>query len=274
MSDRRSDTTDFNDSVIREFRANRGVVGGELADMSLLLLTTIGAWSGRPRTTPLAYHRRGHRYLVIASNGGATRHPDWFRNLERNPIVRVEVGVRAFPARATILEGSERDAVFEVIAAQAPAAARFQEKAGRTIPVIELNALAGARKVSAQPRWPHVYGGHRVQASSRVDPSAAAGHRRSGAEAADSIRIGWCGRNQPRRRPVAIAARVLRAGCPDHPWGWWSGMTSERRVCTASRLKVSGGLTFWASPGQVERRRGMGPILRAFLTRRSDSMLR
>lgn len=68
MSDRRSDPADFNDSVIREFRANRGVVGGELADMSLLLLTTIGAWSGRPRTTPLAYHRRGHRYLVIASN--------------------------------------------------------------------------------------------------------------------------------------------------------------------------------------------------------------
>jgi deazaflavin-dependent oxidoreductase (nitroreductase family) len=143
MSDWRSDPTGFNESVIREFRANHGVVGGELADMSLLLLTTIGARSGRPRTTPLAYHRRGHRYLVIASNGGSTRHPDWFRNLERNPIARVEVGVRAFPARATILEGSERDAVFEVIAAQAPAAARFQEKADRTIPVIKLDALAG-----------------------------------------------------------------------------------------------------------------------------------
>ena len=41
--------------------------------------------SGRPRTTPLAYHRRGDRYVVIASNGGATRHPNWFRNLEQDP---------------------------------------------------------------------------------------------------------------------------------------------------------------------------------------------
>ena len=80
---RRSDPNGFNESVISEFRANGGVVGGELADMPLLLLTTIGAQSGQPRTTPLAYHRRGNRYLVIASNGGAAQHPTWFRNLER-----------------------------------------------------------------------------------------------------------------------------------------------------------------------------------------------
>ena len=61
--------------MIGEFRANSGVVGGELAGMRLLLLTTIDAASGRPRTTPLAYHRRGDRYLVIASNGGARHIP-------------------------------------------------------------------------------------------------------------------------------------------------------------------------------------------------------
>ena len=138
MSDWRSDPNGFNESVIREFRASGGVVGGELAGMSLLLLTTIDARSGRPRTTPLAYHRRGHRYLVIASNGGAARHPSWFRNLERDPNVTVEVGAETFPARARILDSSERDAVFAAIVAQAPAAGAFQAKAGRTIPVIEL----------------------------------------------------------------------------------------------------------------------------------------
>lgn len=141
MSEWRSDPRGFNESVIREFRANGGVVGGELADMPLLLLTTIGARSGQPHTTPLAYHRRRNRYIVIASNGGATRHPSWYRNLRSNPKVTVEVGAAPFPAKARILDASERDAVFTGIVAQAPTAEAFQAKAGRTIPVIELEPL-------------------------------------------------------------------------------------------------------------------------------------
>ena len=138
MSDRRSDPRGFNESVINEFRANGGVVGGELAGMPLLLLTTIDRRSGQPRTTPLAYHRRGIRYLVIASNGGAERNPTWFRNLERDQHVTVEVGVETFPATARILHASERDAAFGAIVAEAPTAGAFEAKAGRTIPVIEL----------------------------------------------------------------------------------------------------------------------------------------
>jgi deazaflavin-dependent oxidoreductase (nitroreductase family) len=141
MSDRRSDVEGFNESVIRKFRANGGVVGAELANMPLLLLTTIDARRGQPRTTPLAYHRRANRYLVLASNGGAARHPKWFRNLVRDPNVIVEVGVETFRARSRILDGSERDTVFAAITARAPAAGAFQAKAGRTIPVIELEPL-------------------------------------------------------------------------------------------------------------------------------------
>ena len=92
MSDWSADPDGFNESVIREFRASGGVVGGELAHVHLLLLTTTDVRRGRRRTTPLAYHRRGERYVVIASNGGATTHPKWFRNLERDPNVTVEVG--------------------------------------------------------------------------------------------------------------------------------------------------------------------------------------
>jgi len=146
MSDWQSDPNGFNESVIREFRARGGVVGGELVGMSLLLLTTIDARSGRLRTTPLAFKRRGDRYLVIASNGGAARHPSWFRTLERDPNVTVEVGAETFAARARILDNSERDAVFAAIVAQAPAAAAFQAKAGRTIPVIELEPLEREQK--------------------------------------------------------------------------------------------------------------------------------
>ena len=141
MSHWRSDPNSFNESVIREFRASGGVVGGELAGMSLLLLTTIDARNGRPRTTPVAYHRRGDRYVIIASNDGAARHPNWFRNLERDANVTVEVGAETFCARARILDNSEREAVFAAIVAQAPVAGAFQAKAGRTIPVIELEPL-------------------------------------------------------------------------------------------------------------------------------------
>jgi deazaflavin-dependent oxidoreductase (nitroreductase family) len=141
MSDWRSDPDSFNASVIREFRASGGVVGGQLAGMSLLLLTTIDARTGRPRTTPVAYHRRSDRYVIIASNGGAARHPRWFRNLERDRNATIEVGARILRVRARILDGSERDAVFAAIVAQAPAAGAFQAKAGRTIPVIELEPL-------------------------------------------------------------------------------------------------------------------------------------
>jgi deazaflavin-dependent oxidoreductase (nitroreductase family) len=106
--------------------------------MHLLLLTTLDAPDGFPRTTPLAYHRRGDRYLVIASNGGAAKHPRWFRSLERDPTATVEIGVETFRATARILDGVERDSAFAVIAARAPAAGAFQAKARRTIPVIEL----------------------------------------------------------------------------------------------------------------------------------------
>ena len=147
MSDWRSDPNGFNEIVIHEFRANGGDVGGELAGIPLLLLTTIDARSGQPRTTPLVYHRRGNRYLVIASNGGAARDPGWFRNLERDPVAAVEVGVVTFAATATILEASERDAVFASIVAESPSAGAFQATAGRTIPVIEL----GPRSNGAAP---------------------------------------------------------------------------------------------------------------------------
>jgi deazaflavin-dependent oxidoreductase (nitroreductase family) len=146
MSGWRSDPNGFNDRVIEEFRANGGVVGGELAGMSLLLLTTNDARSGRPRTTPLAFHRRGSRYLVIASNGGAANDPAWFRNLERDRHVSVEVGTETLSATARILGSHEREAAFTAIVAEAPSAGAFQAQAGRAIPVVELEVDAKSAK--------------------------------------------------------------------------------------------------------------------------------
>jgi deazaflavin-dependent oxidoreductase (nitroreductase family) len=128
----------FDAAVIEEFRANHGVVGGELAGMQLLLLTTSDG-----RTTPLAYHPRGDRRLVIASNGGAPNEPGWFRSLQRDQRAWVELGDEAFAATARILSGPERDQAFAAIVAEAPSAGVFQAKAGRVIPVVELAAISG-----------------------------------------------------------------------------------------------------------------------------------
>src|SRR3954463_16516817 len=99
-----SSTTDrnqFNQDLITEFRANKGVVTGVFANRPLLLLTTIGAKSGQPRTMPLVYTTDGDRLVVIASKGGAPTNPDWYHNLVANPEATVELPGETFRVRAT-----------------------------------------------------------------------------------------------------------------------------------------------------------------------------
>ncbi|MEY9212107.1 nitroreductase family deazaflavin-dependent oxidoreductase [Thermobifida halotolerans] len=132
--------SDFNRPVVEEFRANRGRVDGPLGG-DLLLLTTVGARSGREHTTPLGYFRDGERLLVVASAGGAPRHPDWYRNLLAHPAARVEVGAKTFGAIAVPLEGAERDRLFAEIVRRDPGYGDYQARTGRTIPVVALERL-------------------------------------------------------------------------------------------------------------------------------------
>ncbi|MFF2806631.1 nitroreductase family deazaflavin-dependent oxidoreductase [Streptomyces sp. NPDC058000] len=133
---------EFNRRVIEEFRANGGVVGGPLAGQSLLLLTTTGARSGLPRTTPACYLADADgRFAVFPSNGGAATPPAWYRNLTVRPEVTVEVGVRAFRARATEATGATRDRLWDRQIAADPQFAAFQDRAGRRIPVVVLTPL-------------------------------------------------------------------------------------------------------------------------------------
>jgi deazaflavin-dependent oxidoreductase (nitroreductase family) len=131
----------FNERVIDEFRANEGRVGGPFADLPLLLLTTTGARSGRPHTTPLAYLEDGGRYVVFGSKGGAPTNPDWFHNLRANPEVAVELGADSFRARARVAEGEERDDFFERQKEARPVFADYERRTTRTIPVIVLEPL-------------------------------------------------------------------------------------------------------------------------------------
>ncbi|MFK4866775.1 nitroreductase/quinone reductase family protein [Streptomyces sp. CSMPJR101] len=134
---------DFNQQVIKEFRANKGRVGGPFEGGRLLLLTTTGARTGRPHTTPVAYlPDGGERVLVIASAAGSPKHPAWFHNLVAHPEVTVEAGAFTYPARAVVLEGEERDRAFARAVEAEPGWAAYQERTERVIPVVALYEIA------------------------------------------------------------------------------------------------------------------------------------
>jgi deazaflavin-dependent oxidoreductase (nitroreductase family) len=123
-----------NEKLIEEFRSN----GRTLGERPLLLLTTTGARTGQPRTTPMMFVPDGDQLLVIASNAGAPRHPDWYRNLVAHPAVIVEAQGESYPATAVVLTGAERDAQFSRIAEQYPFFAEHQAGVARQIPVVAL----------------------------------------------------------------------------------------------------------------------------------------
>jgi deazaflavin-dependent oxidoreductase (nitroreductase family) len=133
---------DFNQQVIDEFRANSGQVGGPFTGARLLLLTTVGARSGRGHTTPLGYLPDGGRVLVIASAGGSDRNPAWFHNLLAHPEVTVEDGLFSYPARATVLPREERDRIFARATEADPGWGDYQNGTTRVIPVIALDNIA------------------------------------------------------------------------------------------------------------------------------------
>ena len=132
------DMNDFNASVIAEFRANEGKVGGPFDGSPMVLLTTTGAKSGKQRTSPLVYFADGDRRFIFASKAGAPTNPDWFHNIVANPAVTVEIGAESYAATASVVEGEERDRVYAAQAELMPGFAEYQANTTRTIPVVEL----------------------------------------------------------------------------------------------------------------------------------------
>jgi deazaflavin-dependent oxidoreductase (nitroreductase family) len=131
----------WNEATIKEFHAKAGKGVGSFGDQ-LILLTTLGARSGKERITPVMYHRDGERYVVIASKGGAPDHPAWYRNLKANPLARVEVGAQTgtemFEVRAREAEGEERERLYAERVAIAPGFGAYQRQTSRQIPVMIL----------------------------------------------------------------------------------------------------------------------------------------
>ena len=130
--------SDWNASIIEEFRANGGKVGGPFQGATLLLLHTRGAKTGAERVHPLVYQAKGEDVVVFGSYAGAPSHPAWFHNVVANPEVQAEIGSETVPMRARVTEGAERDELWERQKELVPGFADYERKTARQIPVIVL----------------------------------------------------------------------------------------------------------------------------------------
>jgi deazaflavin-dependent oxidoreductase (nitroreductase family) len=106
-----------------------------------LVLHTVGRHSGGKRQTPLSFTKDGDSYVVIASNGGAPRHPDWYLNLQANPEVDIEVRGKTKHVRAETVTGAARDRLWNAAVASFGGYAGYQMRAQREIPVVRLQPI-------------------------------------------------------------------------------------------------------------------------------------
>lgn len=124
------------------YERSNGRVGGYAAGMRHICLRTIGRRSGRRSTVclPIWLDEQG-RPIVVASYGGGPRHPGWYHNLSDrrvNPEVFVRDGARLYWAEAEVLEGEERERIWERLVADRPFYARYQAMTTRRIPLVRL----------------------------------------------------------------------------------------------------------------------------------------
>ena len=121
--------------------------------MPVLLLTTTGRRSGKARTTPLTFFRDGTDLVVVASNGGAIRPPDWSLNLQQNPRAVVRIGTDELVVTARPGSEQQRERLWEMVTTAYAGYARYQARAKRQIPVVLLTPEGPqvARHPSALP---------------------------------------------------------------------------------------------------------------------------
>jgi deazaflavin-dependent oxidoreductase (nitroreductase family) len=132
----------FGEEHVRRYLETGGAVGHEWSGVHTLLLTTTGRKSGQSRISPMIYGQDDTSYVVIASQGGAPTHSNWYLNLVADPRVEVQVGAEHFAATARAAEGEERDRLWQVMTSIWPNFDVYQTRTDRRIPVVVLSPTA------------------------------------------------------------------------------------------------------------------------------------
>lgn len=123
---------------VEQYEATGGVEGGEMRGRPVIILTTVGARSGKLRKTPLMRVEHEGRYAVIASQGGAPTHPHWYRNIEAHREVELQDGAVKRSYSSHRAQGDERELWWQRAVAAWPDYAEYQTRTDRLIPVVVL----------------------------------------------------------------------------------------------------------------------------------------
>jgi deazaflavin-dependent oxidoreductase (nitroreductase family) len=124
------------------YEATDGEQGHDWQGTQTLILTTRGRRSGEPRKTPLIYGEHGDDLLVVASKGGSPEPPAWYRNLQADPDVDVQVWGERFKARARDATPEQKPELWKIMTQEWPAYDEYQTRTDRAIPVVVLERAA------------------------------------------------------------------------------------------------------------------------------------
>jgi|SRR5947209_3932981 len=127
------------------YRLSGGKLGGRFRKSPVLLLITTGRKTGKQRTTPLLYLRDGNNIVLVASNGGAAKHPTWWLNLQTHPQTEVEVGSQKLHVTARQANAEERQHLWPLLVDMYSPYDDYQQKTSREIPVVILEPVEALR---------------------------------------------------------------------------------------------------------------------------------
>jgi deazaflavin-dependent oxidoreductase (nitroreductase family) len=121
------------------YRLTGGRLGGSMFGGRVLLLTTTGNKSGKKRTVPVMYFEHDGTRAVVASYGGSPVHPAWYKNMQANPEVEVQVGSHRYQATAETAGPALRSEIWQKVITSMPQFAGYEKKTeGREIPIVLL----------------------------------------------------------------------------------------------------------------------------------------
>lgn len=138
-------TSDWARTQAEKYEATGGAEAGDLRGMPVVVLTSVGAKTGKLRKTALMRVEHDGVYAVVASLGGAPKHPVWYFNITKQPLVELQDGPVKRDYRARELHGEERALWWDRAVAAYPPYADYQTKTERVIPVFALEPVDGAQ---------------------------------------------------------------------------------------------------------------------------------
>jgi deazaflavin-dependent oxidoreductase (nitroreductase family) len=128
------------------YRKTNGAIGGKVVNCPVLLLTTRGRKTGKLRTVPLLYLADGDTVALVASNGGATKHPTWWLNLQSKPEAEIQIRGIQQQVRAEKAGAEDKRRLWPRLTAMYPGYKRYQEITNRDIPVVILRPIDKSRQ--------------------------------------------------------------------------------------------------------------------------------